>query len=142
MPWAISGCGSPSTSSISSAIATSGAKQVPATNTAVPAPTFSVSGSGASSWTSRAVAGGAAAWGVWTVTARPSVPCGHVDRRPVNHQRLYEYRFRDVDQHAREAVWSEIGPYVHRRLGSPDRVLDPAAGLCEFLNSVPAAERW
>jgi SAM-dependent methyltransferase len=60
----------------------------------------------------------------------------------VNHQRLYEYRFRDVDQRGREAVWSEIGPYIHRRLGSPDRMLDPAAGRCEFLNSVPAAERW
>jgi SAM-dependent methyltransferase len=60
----------------------------------------------------------------------------------VNHQRLYEYRFRDVDQRSRAAVWSEVGPYVHRRLGSPDRVLDPAAGRCEFLNSVPAAERW
>ena len=60
----------------------------------------------------------------------------------MNHQRLYEYRFRDVDQGAREAVWREIGPYVHRRLGSPERVLDPAAGRCEFLNSVPAAERW
>jgi SAM-dependent methyltransferase len=60
----------------------------------------------------------------------------------VNHQRLYEYRFRDVDQGVREAVWSEIGPYVHRRLGSPDRVLDPAAGRCESLNSLPASERW
>ena len=60
----------------------------------------------------------------------------------MNHQRLYEYRFRDVDQGAREAVWREIGPYVHRRLGSPERVLDPAAGRCEFLNSVPSAERW
>jgi AdoMet dependent proline di-methyltransferase len=60
----------------------------------------------------------------------------------VNFQRLYEYRFRDVDQRKRAAVWSEIGPYVHRRLGSPDRVLDPAAGRCEFLDAVPARERW
>jgi Methyltransferase domain len=60
----------------------------------------------------------------------------------LNHQRLYEYRFRDVDQRAREAVWSEIGPFVYRRLGSPERVLDPAAGRCEFLNAVPAGERW
>jgi SAM-dependent methyltransferase len=60
----------------------------------------------------------------------------------VNFQRLYEYRFRAVDQAARAAVWNEIGPFVHRRLGSPDRVLDPAAGRCEFLNAVPAAERW
>lgn len=60
----------------------------------------------------------------------------------MNHQRLYEYRFRDVDQRSREAVWSEIGPFVYRRLGSPERVLDPAAGRCEFLNAIPAPERW
>jgi SAM-dependent methyltransferase len=60
----------------------------------------------------------------------------------VNYQRLYEYRFRGVDQAARAAVWSEIGPFVHRRLGSPDRVLDPAAGRCEFLNAIAARERW
>jgi SAM-dependent methyltransferase len=60
----------------------------------------------------------------------------------VNFRRLYEYRFRDVDQGAREAVWAEIGPFIHRRLHEPARVLDPAAGRCEFLNSVPAAERW
>ena len=60
----------------------------------------------------------------------------------MNHQRLYEYRFRGIDQAARAAVWSEIAPYIHRRLGSPERVLDPAAGRCEFLNAVPARERW
>ncbi len=60
----------------------------------------------------------------------------------MNFQRLYEYRFRDVDQDARSAVWAEIGPFIHRHLGEPRRVLDPAAGRCEFLNSVPAEERW
>jgi SAM-dependent methyltransferase len=60
----------------------------------------------------------------------------------LNFQRLYEYRFRDVDQDARAAVWAEIGPFIHRYLGEPQRVLDPAAGRCEFLNSVPAKERW
>lgn len=60
----------------------------------------------------------------------------------MNFQRLYEYRFRDVDQDARRAVWSEIGPFVQRRLGDPQRVLDPASGRCEFLNSVSAEERW
>jgi SAM-dependent methyltransferase len=60
----------------------------------------------------------------------------------LNHERIYEYRFRGVDQRARDAVWSEIGPFVYRRLGSPERVLDPAAGRCEFLNAIPARERW
>ncbi len=60
----------------------------------------------------------------------------------MNLQRLYEYRFREVDQRARTAVWREIGPFVYRRLGDPARLLDPAAGRGEFINAVPAAERW
>jgi len=60
----------------------------------------------------------------------------------INYERLYEYRFRDVDQTAKVAVWSEIARFVHEQLGRPSRVLDPAAGTCEFINAVPAAERW
>jgi SAM-dependent methyltransferase len=60
----------------------------------------------------------------------------------MNYQRLYEYRFRDVDQAARTAVWREIAPYIHDQLGRPERVLDPAAGRGEFINAVPARERW
>jgi SAM-dependent methyltransferase len=60
----------------------------------------------------------------------------------LNFQRLYEYRFAGIDQDQRLAVWAEIGPFIHRYLGRPERVLDPAAGRCEFLNTVPAAERW
>ena len=60
----------------------------------------------------------------------------------MNFQRLYEYRFRGIDQGARESVWGEIAPFVHRQMGPPQRVLDPAAGRCEFINAVPAEERW
>lgn len=60
----------------------------------------------------------------------------------IDYQRLYEYRFRGVDQASREAVWAEIAAYVYRRMGSPARVLDPGAGRCEFINAIPAAERW
>lgn len=60
----------------------------------------------------------------------------------INYQRLYEYRLRDVDQPARQAVWREIARYVYRRMGEPARVLDPGAGRCEFINAIPAAERW
>ena len=60
----------------------------------------------------------------------------------MNFQRLYEYRFRNVDQNARTAVWAEIGPFIHNYLDRPQKVLDPAAGRCEFLNSIPAQERW
>jgi SAM-dependent methyltransferase len=60
----------------------------------------------------------------------------------INYQRLYDYRFRDVDQASREAVWREVARYIYGRLGGPKSVLDPAAGRGEFIKAVPAAERW
>jgi hypothetical protein len=60
----------------------------------------------------------------------------------VNYRRLYQYRFRHVDQHRRSETWVVLAPMLHVALGRPDRVLDPAAGRCEFINAVPAAERW
>jgi SAM-dependent methyltransferase len=60
----------------------------------------------------------------------------------MNYERLYAYRFRDIDQDARAAVWDEIAPHVHGLMGSPQTVLDPAAGRGEFIGSVQAAERW
>lgn len=60
----------------------------------------------------------------------------------INYERLYTYRFRDVDQASRQAVWNEIARYVHARMDAPQCVLDPAAGRGEFITAVPAAERW
>ncbi len=60
----------------------------------------------------------------------------------INYERLYQFRFRHVDQRKREAVWREIAAYIYDRMGRPETVLDPAAGRCEFINSVPATDRW
>jgi SAM-dependent methyltransferase len=60
----------------------------------------------------------------------------------VDYHRLYAHRFQGVDQAARQAVWEPIARFVHDEMGRPARVLDPAAGRCEFVNAVPAAERW
>jgi hypothetical protein len=57
-------------------------------------------------------------------------------------ERLYEYRFRHIDQGRREAVWGEIAPHVWELMGRPQRLIDPAAGRGEFINAVPARERW
>ena len=57
-------------------------------------------------------------------------------------ERLYTYRFKDVSQADRDRVWALISADVHRRMGRPQVVLDPAAGRGEFINSVPARERW
>ena len=60
----------------------------------------------------------------------------------MNYQRLYSYRFRNVNQDVRAAVWQAIAPFLYDQIGQPARVLDPAAGRGEFINSVPAPERW
>lgn len=60
----------------------------------------------------------------------------------INYQRLYTYRFRDIDQARREMVWRELARYVHARMDYPERILDPAAGRGEFITAVPADERW
>jgi SAM-dependent methyltransferase len=60
----------------------------------------------------------------------------------MDYQRLYEYRFEGIDQSSRETVWREIAAYVYEALGRPERVLDPAAGRCEFISAIPARERW
>jgi SAM-dependent methyltransferase len=61
----------------------------------------------------------------------------------VDYERLYSYRFRNVDQASRREVWAEIARYVtERSLGSPKRLLDPAAGRREFIDAAPAPERW
>lgn len=66
----------------------------------------------------------------------------HLDiESALDFRRLYEYRFAGIDQAARQRVWDVIGPWIHRRMGSPRRVLDPAAGRFEFLNAIDADER-
>ncbi|MEO7198197.1 MAG: class I SAM-dependent methyltransferase [Solirubrobacterales bacterium] len=60
----------------------------------------------------------------------------------INYERLYAYRFQGVDRGEKAAVWAVISAYIYEQLGRPARVLDPAAGSCEFINSVPARERW
>lgn len=60
----------------------------------------------------------------------------------MNFERLYEYRFRDVDSKGREAVWSEIAEFIVAELNEPARLLDPAGGRGEFIKAARASERW
>jgi len=64
------------------------------------------------------------------------------EHTPIDYRRLYESRFRSVDRTRKAEVWKEIAEWIYARLGQPARILDPAAGMLEFLRSVPARERW
>ena len=60
----------------------------------------------------------------------------------MNFDRIYEYRFKGIPIEKKQSVWYEISQFLHREMGQPSIVLDPAAGFCEFINSIPAKERW
>src|ERR1700731_3337116 len=49
----------------------------------------------------------------------------------INYERLYDYRFRDVDQAGRQAVWREIARYVHARMIIGD-IMDAELPKCHF----------
>ena len=57
--------------------------------------------------------------------------------------RIYAYRY-PVFGHPeqRAAVWSEVASYLFEIMGRPARLLDPGGGRGEFINAVPAVERW
>ena len=42
----------------------------------------------------------------------------------------------------KKLIWTEIARFIHDQLNKPNIVLDPAGGLCEFINAVPAREKW
>lgn len=60
----------------------------------------------------------------------------------MDYEALYKHRFKDVDQNERNKVWGVISQYITSLAGSPNRVLDPACGLGEFINFCPSEEKW
>ena len=60
----------------------------------------------------------------------------------MDYNRLYEYRFKDVDKHKKLITWKEISHFIFKKLNQPQIIIDPAAGKCEFINSIPSREKW
>ena len=60
----------------------------------------------------------------------------------IDYERLYRFRFRNVDDGRRQRVWNVIAVDVHRRMRNPRVVLDAGGGGGQFINAVPAEERW
>ncbi len=60
----------------------------------------------------------------------------------IDYERLYKFRFRHVNDTRRQRVWDVIAVDVHRRMRKPRVVLDAGGGGGQFINAVPAEERW
>ncbi|MES2111285.1 MAG: methyltransferase domain-containing protein [Bacteroidota bacterium] len=60
----------------------------------------------------------------------------------MNYERIYAYRFKGIDREKKLSTWKIIAEFMFKKLGNPASVMDPAAGDCEFINQVPAGERW
>jgi len=62
--------------------------------------------------------------------------------RTMNFDRIYEYRFRDIDEDKKKITWEEIARFMYEKLSRPAVILDPAAGKCELINAIASPERW
>ena len=60
----------------------------------------------------------------------------------MNFDRIYEYRFQDIDNDKKRITWEEIAGFIYERLSKPVSILDPAAGKCELINSIKSEDRW
>jgi len=60
----------------------------------------------------------------------------------VNYKRIYEYRFKNINRQTKNKIWKVIAEFIYKKLEEPEIVIDPAAGECEFINAIPAKEKW
>src|SRR5258708_5947660 len=61
---------------------------------------------------------------------------------PIVLKEVYEQRFDETDQAAKEAIWRELGRYLQRYIVPDARVVDIACDLGYFIRNVKAADRW
>lgn len=60
----------------------------------------------------------------------------------MNYKKIYNYRFKSVNKDFKNIIWKEICIYISKQLKQPAKVLDPAAGDCEFINNIESSEKW
>src|ERR1700693_4811866 len=78
------------------------------------------------------------------VDAQMSRPA-HSDKVPVPPivlKEVYEQRFDETDQAAKEAIWLELARYLQRFIVPGARVVDIACDLGYFIRNIKAADRW
>ena len=60
----------------------------------------------------------------------------------MNFERIYDYRFKNVNAEKKQIVWKEVSKFIYHKLNRPEKIIDPASGFCEFINNVPSTEKW
>jgi SAM-dependent methyltransferase len=55
---------------------------------------------------------------------------------------VYEQRFDEADQVAKEAIWRELGRFFQRYIEPGARVVDIACDLGYFIRNIKATDRW
>lgn len=60
----------------------------------------------------------------------------------MNHSKIYEYRFANINHNKKNIVWKEVSRYIYNLTNQPETVLDPAGGMCEFINNISSKEKW
>lgn len=60
----------------------------------------------------------------------------------MDYEALYAHRFKGVDMVDRTKVWSLVSRHIMAMAANPERVLDPACGLGEFISTCHAPEGW
>ena len=61
----------------------------------------------------------------------------------MNYERIYQYRFKDIDTKKKNIVWKEVSQFICKNyFTEAQRLLDPAGGLCEFINYATVDEKW
>jgi SAM-dependent methyltransferase len=61
---------------------------------------------------------------------------------PIVLKEVYEQRFNEADQAAKEAIWRELGRFFQRFIEPGARVVDIACDLGYFIRNIKAADRW
>ena len=67
--------------------------------------------------------------------ATPAVP-------PIVLKQVYEQRFDEAAEAAKEAIWQELGKFFQHYIAPDARVVDIACDLGYFIRNIKAADRW
>ena len=61
---------------------------------------------------------------------------------PIVLKEVYDLRFDQADQAAKDAIWRELGRYLQRYIKPEARVVDIACDVGYFIRNIRAGERW